>query len=368
MRRLLIYIVFTCSISSLIPLGASGQILGSGSRGETGPSAQCSVRWGQPAVFGTGTGASIAVNGPSGLFIEVNAQPKVRGNDLVYRLGRIQSSYAAPTFSAPVAFGEGNNTGVSMNTDGLLIEVHEDAPPLGVIGTQLYYRIGKINLGGGENQKVEWSSPIYSFDGGKDPQVAMNDLYKVVEVHESNNITNHKLYYHTGYIHQTGDKYYITWNSGGPNYGGIPYDEGRNPHVTIDNEGNIIEVHQASSSNNLHYRRGHLNGLGIDWEPAAPNGRYETGRAERPAVAMRNDGFVLEVHGRNDSAKPIDITGKYGQVNPRSRNVVDWSDGGWTWGSAKNANVSMDGSKAIAVFAEPGGFNLKYSAGDVNCR
>ncbi len=253
--------------------------------------ASCAVQWNNPSVFGNGGSPAVAVNGPSNLFIETNAQRTAKSYELVYRLGLAADWSPRSDFGSPVAFGDGSAPGVSMNTDGVLIEVHQNPNTQGGLVTDVYYRIGKLDLGAGIGQKVVWSSPVYSYDGGIAPQVAINDRYQVVEVHETNNIFNHKLYYHTGFIHQTGDKYYILWTSGGAGFVGTEYDSGRSPHIALDNDGNVVEVHQAAASNNLHYRRGRLTNSRIAWVP-----------------------------------------------------------GGWQWSNGDFVNISADGSRAVAVF------------------
>ena len=225
-------------------------------------------------------------------------------------------------------------------------------------------RIGKIDLSGGVDQSIVWSSPIYSYDGGMRPQVAINDSGTVVEVHETNNIFNHKLYYHTGHIVKIGESYYMDWDSGAS---GIQYDAGRNPHITLDNEGNVIEVHESPiNAENLHYRRGRVNNevTRVDWAPAASNGRFQTGNAEDPAVSLSNDGFVLEAH---NTYSPKNVIVQYGQVNETTDNVVDWVHNQWEWQNADYVSLSANAYYAAAIFNQYASSNLLYAVGVVIC-
>jgi hypothetical protein len=201
------------------------------------------------------------------------------------------------------------------------------------------------------------------------PQVAINDLGQVVEVHETNNIFGHKLYYHLGHLRQSTDnpnRYYLIEDSGD---NGIAYDEGRLPHITLDNQGNVIEVQQASSNNNLHYRRGKLNNAGtrINWAPAASNGRYETGNGRLPSVAQNGDGFVLEAHATAQLSPNTSVKLLYGWINTNSSSIIDLTNPGVNWAKSGHVGVSTNGNAAIAVYENLSNAQLVYRLGQVNC-
>lgn len=351
--RKLVLVAFTLTFASFVtPTRSSAQSPAPAQAGAES-AATCQVRWYGPNGYGAGSNPTIAIDGGSRFFVEIHER-----GALTYRLGRA-NSFENPELGPVETVQIGGDTpGVAMNADGLLIEVHKQYS-VGAVNNLVYYRLGKVDLSGSVNQKIAWSSPAYPIEGGQYPQVAINDLGRVVEVHESNNLTNHKLYYNLGYADKVGENYYMSWDK----LQGTEYNTGRRPHITIDNQGNVIEVHQAVSNNDLHYRRGRIVNGSIQWTAAPPNGRYETGNGRLPSVAQNGAGFVLEAHqtSANNAVRTL-----YGQVNANI-SVIDWTNPGVTWTNAANVAVSTSGPVAIAAYTNPENQSLSYRLGEVNC-
>ena len=71
----------------------------------------------------------------------------------------------------------------------------------------------------------------------------------IAEAHESNG--GKGIFYRLGHLSAPGSgDFNIVWDSGSK---GQPYDEGVNPHIAIDDNNNVVEVHQvASNEDKLH--------------------------------------------------------------------------------------------------------------------
>jgi hypothetical protein len=330
--------------------------------------AACQVQWYSANGAIDGGYPSVAMDGPSRFFVMVyNRATGGVTPGISYRLGNA-GSWQNPSLGPARNVQNGYNPGVAINTDGVLVEVHHDYSA-GAVNDLVYYRIGKVNLNGSVEQTIEWSSPAYALDGGRNPQVAINDLGQVVEVHETNNVFGHKLYYHLGHLRQSTDnpnQYYLISDSGA---NGIEYNEGRFPQITLDNQGNVIEVHQASRNNDLHYRRGKLNNAGtrINWAPAASNGRYVTGNGRSPSIAQNGAGFVLEAHSSVQIAPNTSVSLLYGQINTSSNSIIDLTNPGLNWAASSQVGVSTNGNAAIAVYKNLSNAQLVYRLGQVNC-
>lgn len=353
-------------ISLLLCFVFSAMILGlarSSAQTPTQTNGSCYTRFRAPVVAaGTGNDTSISIIN-SNLFIEDHSSSGTSGQ-LIARLGTLANEYfPIIEIGSAVTYGDGYHPSVSMNSDGLILEVHDNRPGL-LAGSEMFWRFGKVNPSGGENQDVTWiRGGGIRYDAGRYPQVAMNDSGTIVEVHESDNLASHRLYYRVG--HEIGTDrapyyYTIIWDSGA---GGIDYDAGRRPHITIDSAGNVVEVHQASSDNNLHYRRGRVNNSGtrIDWAPAAVNGRYRTGDGSDPTVSMSDNGYVLETHKVGQYVGYID-----GNLNGNTSNVVDWSST-YVLATGGGSSASQNGTVAVAVYRRGTSSNLELMSGSVHC-
>jgi len=139
--------------------------------------------------------------------------------------------------------------------------------------------------------KVKWYLPA-SPGKGSNPDVAINNLGYVVEVHKSQNYDH--LYYSAGYI--AGGS--ITWMMGDTRYDS----NGQNPSVVLTDENIVVEIH-SNDDGNLYYRCGTLDaGDGSGWSYTVSWGDahyYDPGR--HPWVAMNENNVVVEVHEGGDN-------------------------------------------------------------------
>lgn len=97
--------------------------------------------------------------------------------------------------------------------------------------------------------------PGIKFDNGIQTAVAINNNGQIVEVH--NNGTG-ILWYHTGQAQQKD----ISWS------GSTQYDKGDAPAVALNDQGLVVEVRKTEFGSTLWYHVGKLNGTQVNGEAA----------------------------------------------------------------------------------------------------
>ena len=122
---------------------------------------------------------------------------------------------------------------------------------------------------------------------------------------------------------------------------GYLHDEGRSPALSINDRGDLLEVHD-SGAGNLWYWSGAINGNDVIWKR---HGRYDSG--QRPAVLLHPSNQVIEVHQSESRNRLWASTGTLSAQGELSLNSArDFCDG--TWPSLKWLNTSQ------------GEFSLRY--------
>jgi hypothetical protein len=131
------------------------------------------------------------------------------------------------------------------------------------------------------------------------------------------------------------------WDSGAK---GAWYDDGVNPHITLNNRNEVVDVHQVTGEPFLHYRRGTLHGGTIAF---ARSVRYDSNSHEA-AVALLDTGFILELH-RNGR-----LYARSGMIDFSNMETIHWSDqvqiSDDRSNSAKYPSVATNGRYAIATW------------------
>ena len=178
-------------------------------------------------------------------------------------------------------------------------------------GSDLKYRVGKIDPNGGVNQSVRWLTDSIHWDGGFHSSIAINDHGVIVGVHETGHAST-GLYYRVGHLRNpaAGD-YTIQWDSGAY---GIQYDDGINPHIAINQHNQVVEVHQVTGESVLHYRRGTVSGGRIHF---GKSGRYDN-NGKTPAIVLLDSGVILEMHTADGL---VSRTGKLRGSDPEA---IEW--------------------------------------------
>lgn len=217
--------------------------------------------------------------------------------------------------------------------------------------TTLYYWLGRI-----EGSKVSWKShdSIHNKnagDGGRNPSITLNDSGVVVEVHESG---AGKLWYWVGQVQ--GDS--VAWLGNGPvAYAGQGADGGYNPSVAIDGAGNVLEVHD-SGTGDLWYWIGRVSGSTITW---TGHGKYDSGTS--PSVALADDGTVIEVHESQGAS-----TGLWQRMGTLAGATLSWGDPlgmgatSYQFDNGSAPAVGLGGRTAVQVHAAQSGSGMWATA------
>jgi len=147
---------------------------------------------------------------------------------------------------------------------------------------------------------------------------------------------------------------------------GTKYDNGQHPSSASFN-GGVIEVHKAETegATSLWYRYGVRKGATIEWSASR---QYDNGR--EPAVAVNREGDVLEVHETSNIATD-DLWCRVGRadanslvVNWRAGQKLDWPSAEGHKPSAALVTQKSDGGKlAVIVLQSKSNANLNYLTG-----
>lgn len=188
----------------------------------------------------------------------------------------------------------------------------------------LWYRVGTI-----DGKSISWADS-HKYDTGEYPSIAFADDGTIVEVHETDDDGNlirperKTLWYRIGQL--DGDE--IVW---GDSY---EYDTGVRPSVGVWKNAVVVEVHQAPHRQDLWYRLGRIRGEKIAWQKrdGKESTKFDTG--QWPRIAIRDDGWVVEVHTAHDkfSEGGEDLwyhLGKLSSIplpNGARLDGVDWGD------------------------------------------
>ena len=269
-----------------------------------GPSG-CDVQFGLSNQYDEGEQTSVALIG-SNLVLEVHKSQGISSNNW-YHVGKLVGM--SVNWGPSQKFGDdGYWPTVVMNQQGYVIIVHSDRKSRS--GAEQYYQVGKLDPNGDQNQLITWLTGNIHWDGGFHTSVSMNDKGVIVGVHESNSSSNHHTYYRVGHLSQNT----IVWDSGSS---GVQYTDGINPHIAINNNNQVVEVHQVPNEGLLHYIRGTVQQGKIQF---GGQPRYSTGT--RPSVALNDNGFVTELHEYQGGGSLSRMVGKLSSSDSSS---IDWS-------------------------------------------
>jgi Phosphatidylinositol-specific phospholipase C, X domain len=266
------------------------------------------VQFGLSREYDTGVQTSNALHS-SGLVLEFHKSQANSG--IWYRVGKLLGT-TVKWGNTQAAGTNGYWPAVAISKEGYVIVVYSNSSY--GWGSEQFYQVGTINPNGDENQSINWKRTGLNWDGGFHTSIAMNDKGVIVSVHESNSLSNNQLYYRVGHFRNpAGGDFTVAWDSGNL---GNAYDVGINPHIAINNANQVVQVHQVPGSALLHYRRGIVSGGKINFGESQ---RYDNA-ADRPAVALLDNGTVLEMHCSGG------LSSRTGKLNPSNSAIIDWSD------------------------------------------
>ena len=118
--------------------------------------------------------------------------------------------------------------------------------------------------------------------------------------------------------------------------------------IAINNHNNVVSVHQVYNESLLHYRRGKISGGQIAFGESK---RYDN-NAEKPAVALRDDGLVIHL----SISSEVDLSSRTGALSESNPMEIVWHNPNVisTAGSANYPAVAAAGSYAIETHEQGG--------------
>jgi len=217
---------------------------------------------------------------------------------------------------------KGSNPDVAVNNLGHVVEVHKSQSE-----DQLYYSVGSIS---GDGKSIDWDEEFHdqNYTHGTTPSVAIVDHLNdkgellLVEIHEDG---KQNLYYRFGLISTDNEgklKGKIIWQ--GENF--IHYDDGNHPSVAINEDKMVVEVHEGSDYD-LWYNVGGFDEQGtFSWGNKVSTRNYNTA-GKRPTVALHGN-LIFEAH-YNASFPPSAWTDtlwcQIGSLNAADKKI-DWEN------------------------------------------
>jgi hypothetical protein len=314
----------------------------------TDNSAQATINWSSISSFDSGTQSSVALH-PNGLIVEVHSSGPIGYSGLWYHIGKLE-----PGATRPVTWGPSHKfvpesmpgawPSVAITQEGYVVIIWSNS--FHKSGSVLRYSVGTLDPALGTNQVINFKLMNVQFDNGFHNSLAVNYNGTIVEAHEGNG--GKGMYYRIGYLTlPSKNDFSITWTSG---QAGVLYDNGINPHIAINNNNDVVEVHQVGSDDQrLHYLRAKLLPGSISFLPP-PAPRYDN-YAYIPTVALLNDLYVVETNYSQPSRylyRPQYRVGLFDKSDPNKIN----------WGNATNiadsnrepGGLATNGSYLLATF------------------
>jgi hypothetical protein len=353
-------IVFFCFTGSLFAQSVA-QSLDQSSDQETQSAESAApktlIDWADFDTFDTGYESSVAMH-PSGLIVEVHSsgQTFLTYNGLFYRIGKLD-----PT-KGTVAWGpsrrwvtkdkNGSWPAVAITKEGYAILTYSNA--FTKSNAVLRYSVGTLDLNGGTDQLINFKVQNEKLDTGFHDSISVNYNGTIAEAHEADGKKG--MYYRLGHLKAPASgNFNIVWDSGD---GGQPWDDGVNPQIAINDNNDVVEVHQASANDHrLHYTRAKISGNRITFGKDHPF--FSAG--ERPAVTLLNNGYLVEMHASNYDTKTglSELRYRAGTLDRNNATLINWPDG-TTIGSVANTGGSGTNGAYLVSTAQRG-THLYYS-------
>jgi hypothetical protein len=281
------------------------------------------IDWADFDTFDTGYESSVAIH-PSGLIIEVHSsgQGTFTYTGLYYRIGKLDPSKKSVSWgpSRRWVSSYGSWPAVAITKEGYAILTYSNS--FTKSNAVLRYSVGTLDLDGGTDQLIGFKVQDLKLDTGFHDSISVNYNGTIAEAHEADGKKG--MYYRLGHLRAPdSDDFRILWDSGD---GGQWWDDGVNPHIAINDNNDVIEVHQASGNDHrLHYTRAKISGNRITFGTEHPF--FSTGN--RPAVTLLNNGYLVEMHGGNYDTKSglWELRYRVGRLDPNNSTLVNWPDG-----------------------------------------
>jgi hypothetical protein len=319
--------------------------------------------WAPLQGLGGGYLPTVAIH-PSGLMVEVNqlGDSIHTYKGVVYRVGKLDAA------SGTVSWGQSHelkswsdfsvHPSVVITREGYVIIAYSN---LGAYNGTLRYFVGTLNPDGGADQTIQFRIFDQYYDRGYRSSLSVNYNGTIAEVHqEGSDQYNEELYYRLGHLTSpgTGD-FSITWDTG---TGGKYYEKGQTPSISINDNGDVAEMHIVPNENKIHYIRGRLSGDAIAFQQVHPPFASDD---FAPTVALLNNGYVMTFHvyPKKDifgSIVRYELKYRLSLLDPNDPIHMNWVSENEVWQTPKGSSIATNGSYAIAVAGDQGG-ELKYT-------
>jgi hypothetical protein len=309
--------------------------------------------WSNFGYIGGGNRSSTAMH-YSGMIVEMHdGLNSLYQSGLWYHIGKLNASGTKVNWgpSRHLCYCDAKYPSVAMTNEGYVIVSYSTGKYKRDSGLNII--AGTLDVNGGVDQRVQWKTDIVPFDSGFHNTLAVDANGVIAEAQESGS-GGKGMYYRLGHLKDpaNGD-FTVVWDTGDH---GQKYGDGINPHISINDSGEVVEVHQASANDlKLHYIRGKLKANSIEFNSSQP--RYNN-NGQNPAVALLNDGYLVEVHDNGYS-----VYYRTGQLDAKDASKIDWSETQpIPKGKALESNsVSSNGYYAVATAYDDSYSSLDYS-------
>ena len=316
------------------------------------------MNWAGLASVDSGYRSSTAMH-YSGMVVEVHdSKGYAYSTGLYYHIGKLDASGTKVTWSPSKPISGKTIPGklnaqwccapvypsVAITNEGYVIVTYSDGVKK---NSNLDYMVGTLKLNGDLEQKIQWKTDKEPFDSGYHGTIAVNASGVIAEAHESGS-GGKGIYFRRGHLTDpAGGDFHIIWDTGDE---GKWYSNGINPHISINDSGEVVEVHQvASNDHKLHYIRGKLKAKSIEFNASQPN--YNN-NGQRPAVALLNDGSLVELHDNGSS-----VYYRTGQLDSKDASKINWSE---TQPIPKGKDYESNSVSSNGVYAVATAYNDFY--------
>src|ERR1700761_1855130 len=151
------------------------------------------LAWTEPSRYGTGDRPTVSINS-SGLVIEVHKSPT--SNTLFYHVGKLNVADEAGTW------GKSQIISISSEADDPAVALTKNSNVILVFNPylNLYYMTGTLDPTGSVDQSINWvKTGLNKYDTGLTPTLSINESGELAEVH-ANNLSENRLFYRYGYV------------------------------------------------------------------------------------------------------------------------------------------------------------------------
>jgi hypothetical protein len=280
------------------------------------------IDWPEFQSFDDGYESSVAIH-PSGLIVEVHSSgPTVLNyTGLYYRIGKLDPAKGVtwgPSHRWVSRGTYGSWPAVAITKEGYAILTFSNA--FTKKNASLRYAVGTLDLEGTTDQEIDFKVNSSKYDDGFHNSVSVNYNGTIAEAHEADGGTG--IYYRLGHLNAPGSgDFSIVWDTGS---NGQKYDNGVGPRISINDNNDVVEVHQVTGESLLHYIRGKASSNQIAFASNHP--RYSD-NGDRPAVVLLNNGYVVELHGANHSSRSglWEFFNRVGTLDTNQSALINWS-------------------------------------------